>query len=131
MGGEELMSDLTPVGTLRAAAERLREHVGYLELSSVRGPWVVHSGPEGYPQSVDNVGVPIHVCSTYTDPKAPPVMANYIALMHPGVGRALADWLEAVADEMTAVDGTEYAYGEYASWGAAFATARAILKEGF
>jgi len=91
------MPDLTPAAELRAAAERLREHVGYLHLSDVRGPWSVHAGPSGYPQSVNNVGVPIHVCSTYTDPKAPPVMANYIALMHPGVGRAIADWLEQTA----------------------------------
>jgi hypothetical protein len=34
------------------------------------------------------------------------------------------------ADEMTAVDGTEYAYEEYPSWIAALATARAILTGG-
>lgn len=121
------MPDLSPVETLTAAAEKLREHVGYLQLLSVRGPWAVHTGPTGYPQEISNVGVPILVANTFTDPKAPPAMANYIALMHPGVGLALAGWLEAVVGEMTGVDGTEYAYEEYASWTAAFAVAQQLL----
>ena len=124
------MPDLTRADELRAAAEKIREHAGYLELSSIRGPWSVHAGPTGYPQSVSNVGVPILICNTFTDPKAPPTEANWIALMHPGVGVALAKWMQAVADEMTAVDGTEYAYEEYPSWIAALATARAILAGG-
>jgi hypothetical protein len=53
--------------------------------------------------------------------------ATWIALMHPGVGLALADWLEAIVGEMTAADGTEYAYEEYASWTAALTVARQIL----
>lgn len=56
--------------------------------------------------------------------------ARWIALMGPNVGAALADWLDSVAVEMTAVDGTEYAYEEYPSWIAALATARAILTGG-
>lgn len=55
--------------------------------------------------------------------------AAYIALMHPGVGLPIADWLDATAKEMTNADGTEYAHSEYASWTAALAVARAILGE--
>lgn len=91
------MPDHSPAETLIAAASLLREHVGFLQLLGVRGPWSVHTGPTGYPQEISNVGVPILVANTFTDPKAPPVMANYIALMHPGVGLALADWLESAA----------------------------------
>jgi hypothetical protein len=123
------MTDQTPAETLRAAAERLREHVGYLNLLDIRGPWTVHAGPSGYPQSVNNVGVPIHIANTFTGPEAPPVTANYIALMHPGVGLAVADWLDATAGEMRVADGTEYEHTEFASWIAALAVARALLGE--
>jgi hypothetical protein len=53
------------------------------------------------------------------------------ASVGPSTWAALADWLEAVVAEMTGLEGTEYAYGEYTSWEAALTTARAILKEGF
>lgn len=46
--------------------------------------------------------------------------------MDPGMGPLLADWLDAVATEMTSVDGTEYAYDEYPSWTAALAIGRRI-----
>ncbi|MFE2407053.1 hypothetical protein ACFXDE_01780 [Kitasatospora sp. NPDC059408] len=110
-----------PADLLAAAAEVLREHVGYLELHGIRGPWTVHSGPSGYPQAISNVGVPLLIANTFTDPKAPPVAATYIALMHPGVGLALADWLDVAAVTWTNLTN--------ANQDAALAVARAVLGQ--
>jgi hypothetical protein len=92
-----------PVDLLHQAAAKLREYAGMLELGDVHGPWVVHTGPTGYPQSVCNVGAPALICNTFTSPKAVPAEANWIALMHPGLAGPLADWLEHAA---TAHDAT-------------------------
>ena len=97
---------------LRAAAQKLREHVDPLYSYDIRGPWYVHTGHTGYPQAVSNVGVPIHIADTFTDPKAPPVVANYIALMHPGVGDALAIWFESLVTERERVESK----GEHIAW---------------
>jgi hypothetical protein len=93
-----------PVNLLRQAAAKLREYAGMLELGDVHGPWVVHAGPTGYPQSVCNVGAPVLICNTFTSPKAVPAEANWIALMHPGVGLALADWLDQAAKVQDAIE---------------------------
>lgn len=48
--------------------------------------------------------------------------ADYIALMHPAVAMALADWLERLAEvQRSEVDDRLFAYGVY--------TARAVLRE--
>lgn len=60
-------------------------------------------------------------------------VGEFAALVHPGVGLAIARWLEATASEMGVVDGTEYrAVGDghdFASWNAALAAARQLLGE--
>lgn len=89
---------------LHRAAAKLREHAAMLELGDVHGPWVVHAGPTGYPQSVCNQGAPTLICNMFTNPKVPPAEANWIALMHPGVGIAIADWLEAAAKRQQATE---------------------------
>lgn len=81
------MDTLTDAELLRAAAEKLRGFIA--ELGDNRGPWTVSSGPTGYPQSVGNIGVPYVVCTTHTDPGHPPVIAQFIAAMHPGVALAM------------------------------------------
>jgi hypothetical protein len=80
---------------LRRAAGRLRGFIA--DLGDCRGPWSVGAAPGGYPQGVTNVGVPYEVCQTYTEPERAPVMAQFIATMHPGVALALIGVLEAWA----------------------------------
>ncbi|MFC7817594.1 hypothetical protein ACFUTR_23470 [Streptomyces sp. NPDC057367] len=84
---------MTPADELRTAADKLRELLDHL--GDCRGPWyVVNREQRPYPQRIDNIGVPYVVASTTTDPSHPPTIADYICAMHPGVGKALADWLE-------------------------------------
>ncbi|NEB92413.1 hypothetical protein [Streptomyces bauhiniae] len=83
----------TPADEIAAAATRLRSLVTALD--DCRGPWyVVNREQRPYPQRIDNIGVPYVVASTTTDPSHPPTIADYIAAMHPGVGNALAKWLD-------------------------------------
>lgn len=124
------MSEMTPAETLRAAAAKLREHAGLLELVDVRGPWKVHAGPSGYPQSVGNVGVPTLICNTFDGPQAPPASANWIALMHPGVGVALAAWLVDVAEEAERHGQHPFNLQEEVTHPHPIAVARAVLGGG-
>lgn len=92
---------MTPADQLRAAAEKLRSLITFL--GDNRGPWTVGTPPSGYPQSISNVGVPYCVADTHEDPSIPVfTIAPYIATMHPGVGKALADWLENTAISLAA-----------------------------
>lgn len=87
----------TAADELRAASARLRDLT--TALGDCRGPWyVVNREQRPYPQRIDNIGMPYIVASTTTDPSHPPTIADYICAMHPGVGKALADHLEALAD---------------------------------
>lgn len=85
-----------PSARLTAAASRLRTLLA--DLGDNRGPWyVVNREERHYPQRIDNIGVPYVVASTTTDPSHPPTVADYICVMHPGVGLALAQLLETEA----------------------------------
>lgn len=87
---------MTPAETIAAAAEKLNSLIAFL--GDNRGPWKVGTPPSGYPQSISNVGVPYCVADTHEDPSIPVfTIAPYIATMHPGVGKALATWLESAA----------------------------------
>jgi hypothetical protein len=86
----------TAAAELRTAAEKIRALTA--ALGDCRGPWyVVNREQRPYPQRIDNIGVPYIVASTTTDPSHPPTIADYIAAMHPGVGAALANWLDETA----------------------------------
>jgi hypothetical protein len=87
---------MTAADELSTAANKLRDLT--TELGDCRGPWyVVNREERHYPQRIDNIGVPYVVASTTTDPSHPPTIADYICTMHPGVGKALAAWLEVEA----------------------------------
>ncbi|MEU1497326.1 hypothetical protein [Streptomyces sp. NPDC005732] len=87
----------SPANEIRAAADRLRTLTA--DLGDCRGPWyVVNREQRPYPQRIDNIGVPYVVASTTTDPGHPPTIADYIVAVHPGVGAALAAWLDTWAD---------------------------------
>ncbi|MFE6126662.1 hypothetical protein ACFQ6Q_00095 [Streptomyces sp. NPDC056437] len=116
----------TPEQELRAAAAKLRGLLA--DLDDCRGPWyIANEEQRPYPQSIRNQGVPYLVADTYTDPVAPPETAQYICAMHPGVGLALADWLESTARTVEAV-AEKYEPDPGAHWLApALAVARQIL----
>ncbi len=79
---------MTHAEELRAAAAQLRE----LAQAATPGPWEYDPEPYGYGDDIyydvdgDNGGWAAHAESQPT--------AAYIAAMHPGVGLALAKWLE-------------------------------------
>ncbi|MEU6340234.1 hypothetical protein ABZ883_04695 [Streptomyces sp. NPDC046977] len=85
--------DLPPRELLRQAIEKLRGRLDALD--DCRGPWrIVNEDQRPYPQTISNIGVPYVVANTHTDPSHPPDIAQYICLMHPGVGRGVLAWLE-------------------------------------
>jgi hypothetical protein len=96
---------------LHRAAEQLRRRA---EAASA-GPWHIQNG---------------HAHNVHTFPGGKPVAdfigsedAHYIALMHPAVGLAIADWLDSWRDDSTnELDGNE-------DWTHAMAIARALLGE--
>lgn len=115
------MTQPSPADTLRAAADKLRSRVADLE--DCRGPWyIVNEDQHPYPQTISNIGVPYVVASTTTDPSHPPTIAAYICTMHPGVGRAIADWLTV---EMVHLENDNFP----ALHAHALAVARAILGD--
>lgn len=124
-----------PAALLRRAAALIRslgEHVspGPWMTSNSRTHWLADDVVFG--QSVSMANRISQVCNVdYGQNRKPD--AAWIALMHPGVGAALAEWLDTVAGEMTAVEGTEYrAIGnghDFESWNAALAVAHALLGE--
>ncbi|MPY47095.1 hypothetical protein [Streptomyces acidicola] len=84
---------MTPTEEITTATARLRVLTG--ELGDCRGPWYIDNREKRpYPQTISNKGVPYVVATTTTDPHVPPYMALYICAVHPGVGKALADWLD-------------------------------------
>ncbi|MFF4791892.1 hypothetical protein ACFY2M_19485 [Streptomyces sp. NPDC001276] len=85
----------TPADELRTAAEKLRK-LAMPVAEQHPGPWNVHN-PNGYPQAVLSPAADVILCETLDEIDAPKPTAPYIAAMHPGVGLALADWLEAAA----------------------------------
>lgn len=84
----------TPADELRAAAEKLRADADAARKASPP-PWTVTD--ERVVRCADGVIVADRSC---TDHPAERADLPYIAAMHPGVGAALADWLEATADRL-------------------------------
>lgn len=120
----------TSVSLLTAAAQKLREILG----GTTEAPWTRWHDQERSPgwDGMCVIGDDSPLDSEELNPVARVYVeedAAWILLMHPGVGLALAYWLDPTAVEMTAVDGTEYAYEEFASWMAALAVARQLLGE--
>jgi hypothetical protein len=108
---------------LRRAAAKLREHTK----AALPGPWeAIESSPEEAPgvwlARHADVGVDVDRDGD----------ARYIALMHPPVALALADWLDETANHITefaAVAGLVRAGDLTEVDNAALAVARAILRE--
>ena len=110
------MTNQTPADELRAAAEKLRA----LADAATPGPWE-QTGIGDYGWTVTTPGT--HVAET-DDSDRGRADADWIAAMHPGVGLALADWLDLAATEYDpAADVQE----TDRSHDAALAVARAVL----
>ncbi|MFH9389825.1 hypothetical protein ACH4KV_24085 [Streptomyces albidoflavus] len=104
------MSDTLPADTLRAAAERLRE----LATNATPGPWRnhdTHLGQYGYTATVLSgdgnttqlrAWLPTMSQEPWDEARNAWADSAYIAAMHPGVGNALAAWLEAAARDYEA-----------------------------
>ena len=85
------MPDQTPATELLAAAARLRYVLHEDGMSErIRRPWVVPTG--GTYGRVVAPGQEVPVTQACWGG-----VAEYVATMHPGVGLALADWLESAA----------------------------------
>ena len=94
-----------PADELRTAAERLRKLAG----QATEAPWATAwNGQQHELRSPDGAAYPIaewtYAIATW-EPQASEqraecdtANADYIAAMHPGVGQALADWLESEAE---------------------------------
>lgn len=86
---------MTPAEELRTAAQTLRERLADPELTP--GPWLsldhgdrlLYDGPDAESKP------PVYVVD---EPMSNGANALWIETMHPGVGTALADWLEWEAD---------------------------------
>lgn len=81
-----------PTDELRQAAARLLA----LAADVTPGPWAVHN-PNGYPQAVFGESKDVIFAEVLDELDQPKTHAAYIAVMHPGVGAALADWLDQAA----------------------------------
>lgn len=104
---------------LRRAAKVLRERAD----AASAGPWEAH--PDGLVWA-ERIGDPVSGSTEVED-------AEYIALMHPPVALALADWLESAADVLDANYGDEVdliaELDEDRTGQGALMVARALLRE--
>ncbi|MFD4740586.1 hypothetical protein ACFWNQ_24960 [Streptomyces virginiae] len=83
---------MTPAEELRVAAEKLRT----LSTEASEPPWTVNQW--GNVESADFA----EAAEVWPLQAKPGANADYIAAMHPGVGAALADWLDAYAEHLAA-----------------------------
>lgn len=83
----------SPAAELRAAADKLRR----LAAAATQGPWegvVDDHGRKGIDASVWADSIGYYVTEKISSGARHTADATYIAAMHPGVGIALADWLD-------------------------------------
>jgi len=90
---------VTPVEELRSAAALLRQRAE----AAPKGPWSIeYFGDRGYPQRVTNAQATL-IANTYEGGTGLRPIPEYIRLMNPLVGLALADLMDEHADEVDAV----------------------------
>ena len=88
------MTHTDPTTRLRQAAATIREHLAAPDLTA--GPWLSLDNGDRVlrNQPGDEDQAPVYVVN---EPMSNGANAAWIALMHPGVGEALAAWLEKAA----------------------------------
>lgn len=113
------MTDTTPAGELRAAADELRT----LATAATPGPWTQTGiGEHGW-----TVGSPTTFLVETDDSDQGRADADYIAALHPGVGHALADWLDVEANTWAGDEVHSRCTPQTCTSEAALAVARAVL----
>lgn len=126
---------MTPAEELGAAAEKLRE----LATAATAGPWTQHdthldlgghtatvrTDREDINQTELVAWVPTWSHQPWDNARNAWNNAAYMATMHPGVGAAVADWLDSYAAQLAA--STHPGWHETVS-GPPLAVARAILR---
>lgn len=93
----------TPADELRTAAEKLRA----LASAATPGPWegvVDDHGRGEVDASIWADSISYYVTEKISSGGRHKADAHYIATMHPGVGTALADWLDSEADHGLNID---------------------------
>lgn len=106
----------TPTDELRAAAAKIRA----LAATATNGPWYQAGiGDEGW-----TVASPNYFIADTEDSEKGRADADWIAALHPGVGKALADWLD---DEARRIACASSPAGQEIVGRRALAVARAIL----
>lgn len=97
------MTDLSPAEILTVAAKLLREQAGNAQHISP-APWTVdREGAYGTGVVLAKDGATI-IADRSCDDHEDAIDLPYIALVHPGVGLALADWL----DSLTGIEFSEH-----------------------
>lgn len=102
------VTPVSPAGTLRAAATKLRTLLADPELTA--GPWLSLDRGDRLlrDQPGDEDQAPVYVVN---EPMTNGANADYIAAMHPGVGVALALWLDDAARDAVEIGPDPYALG--------------------
>lgn len=128
------MTDTTPAGELRAAADKLRT----LAAQAAQPPWTTSWQLQEYAvMSADPAEHPVAEWTYAVATREPQASeqraecdtanADYIAVMHPGVGHALADWLDAEANTWAGDEVHSRCTPQTCTSEAALAVARAVL----
>ena len=129
-----------PSALLHRSAEKMRE-LAENALKSASGRWYVRTPQGGYPQSIADNASAILVADTYDGPGHDQSTAPFIAAMDPRLALLIADWWDAIADDMGDDEVVERGvagigvlvlgrlFTPRKPWTAAVAAARAFLAE--
>lgn len=112
---------MTPAEEIETAAQKLRA----LATDATEGPWMAENPNAQWGDDYDNqlVGGG-KILAVFDNDHNGPLNTDYAAAMHPGVGAALAGWLETTATSLTASTHPDWQDCVAAD---ALAVARAIL----
>ncbi|WP_435246378.1 hypothetical protein [Streptomyces sp. NRRL F-5630] len=114
---------MTPAETLTAAAEKLR----VLAAEATRGPWWAERPAARWGEDPDHeVAASAGTLATFHE-RGSGLNASYTAAMHPGVGTALADWLDAELRMWAGDEGHDDCTTRTCTIVAALAVARQLL----
>lgn len=91
------MTASTPNATIRRAADAMGVAAAGAK-NSATGRWHVATAQGGYPQTINESGIPTLIANTFEGPQHPQTTAPFIASMDPKVAFGVARLLNAVAD---------------------------------
>lgn len=91
------MTATTPNATIRRAADAMGVAAAGAK-NSATGRWHVATAQGGYPQTINESGIPTLIANTFDGPQHPQTTAPFIASMDPTVAFGMSRLLAAVAD---------------------------------